>query len=111
MGLTGLASGGYEMYADQPTEEMTRMGAMSTMGSTDSLLTSHNEHPTQNKELNSLNMTSSSADYTSKPPSHAAAANKSKDAPFPTSVPSGKFWKVVKQNGHTLYQCPFDDCG
>lgn len=26
------------------------------------------------------------------------------------TVPDGKFWNVVKKDGHTLYQCPFDDC-
>lgn len=27
------------------------------------------------------------------------------------TVPDGRFWNVVKQNGTTLYQCPWDACG
>jgi hypothetical protein len=29
----------------------------------------------------------------------------------PTTVPDGRFWNVVKDNGQTLYQCPFPSCG
>lgn len=29
---------------------------------------------------------------------------------FPTTVPNGRFWNVVKANGKTLYQCPIPHC-
>lgn len=28
----------------------------------------------------------------------------------PSTIPDGRFWKVVKVNQKVLYQCPYDDC-
>ncbi|KAJ3324792.1 hypothetical protein HDV06_006100 [Boothiomyces sp. JEL0866] len=27
-----------------------------------------------------------------------------------STIPDGRFWKVIKNNGQTLYQCPYPDC-
>ena len=99
LGLTGLSS-----TYNIPTEEMGSMFRMESTETIDSSakdpfgFTLTNENATVNTIFNgnesSLNCLSQKL-----------------EEPFPTSVPSGKFWKLVKQNGHTLYQCPFDDCG
>jgi uncharacterized Zn-finger protein len=33
------------------------------------------------------------------------------DSSFHTTVPTGKFWNVVKVNNQNMYQCPYQDCG
>lgn len=43
-------------------------------------------------------------------PGNEAASKKGEDPYRPTTVPDGRFWKVVKNNGQTLYQCPYPDC-
>ncbi|KAI8899142.1 hypothetical protein BC833DRAFT_586986 [Globomyces pollinis-pini] len=60
--------------------------------------------PNFNQSSVSINISESKQDTSESSKSAALSTSP------PTTVPDGRFWKVIKNNGQTLYQCPYPEC-